>query len=342
LGCNNLYGIKTEFGINLSIKDELIKRADELRADGFLPAFLKTMDICKIKSQLVLIHGTDHNNVLINISNRIKIIFFIDNIICGDTMYYCPDGYWDGFNYYNAICSHLGKLNNIKDYLDAIEDNIISWKRCGAVGMKVGTAYTIGLDFSDPSYNEAENAFLKREDMSFEEIRIVQDYAMRHAFDICNRIGMPVVIHTGFQIWGHADLRQSNPMHLYKIINNKRYKNLIFVLLHGGNPYTGETTYLASMFPNVILDFTWISWMTRTRFRTALAEWIEVVPLEKFCWGSDSMYPEDMCGIDYIVRDEISNVLEDMLKRRMISNKTTEKFIENAFMKTAEKIFSIK
>ncbi len=45
----------------------------------------------------------------------------------------------------------------------------------------------------------------------------------------------------------------------------------------GDNPYVGETTYLAKMFPNVVIDFTWISWMSRARFRQALREWHRVM-----------------------------------------------------------------
>jgi len=173
------------------------------------------------------------------------------------------------------------------------------------------------------------------------EIKAVQHYAFRHALLACLRNELPVVIHTGFQIWGHADLRQSNPMLLHNLLIDKRYKDLTFVLLHGGNPYVGETTYLARMFPNVIIDFTWISWMTRARFRMALAEWIEVVPHAKFCWGSDSNFPENIVGIGQIVREEIGIVLEDLIERKIIDEKTAIQFLEYTYQKTPKRVFNL-
>ena len=128
---------------------------------------------------------------------------------------------------------------------------------------------------------------------------------------------------------------------LHNLLIDKRYKNLTFILLHGGNPYVGETTYLARMFPNVIIDFTWISWMTRTRFRMALAEWIEVIPYSKFCWGSDSNFPENIVGIGQIVRKEISNVLEDLIERKIIDKETAVQFLEYTYQKTPKRIFNL-
>ncbi|HIJ66178.1 MAG TPA: amidohydrolase family protein [Candidatus Hydrogenedentes bacterium] len=173
------------------------------------------------------------------------------------------------------------------------------------------------------------------------DVAAVQHYAFRHALAACIRNELPVVIHTGFQIWGHADLRQSNPMHVHNLLIDKRYKDLTFVLLHGGNPYVGETTYLARMFPNVIIDFTWIAWMTRGRFRAALAEWLEIVPHGKFCWGSDSNFPEDVVGKGQITREEIANVLEDLIARRIIDEPTAIDFLEHTYQKTPKRIFDL-
>jgi len=162
--------------------------------------------------------------------------------------------------------------------------------------MKPALAYTIGLHFTDPSLDEARAAFARKRNMSLADATIIQHIAFRHALLACRRNKLPVVVHTGFEIWGHADLRQSNPMDLHNLLIDPRYKDIVFVLLHGGNPYVGETTYLARMFPNVVIDFTWISWMSRARFRLALREWLEIVPHNRICWGSDSGTPETIAG----------------------------------------------
>ncbi len=229
----------------------------------------------------------------------------------------------------------------MSDYLNALDADIDSWRDYRVVAMKVSLAYSIGLKFADPSLKEAQNAFAKKRDMSPEEITIVQHYAFRHSLLACQRNDLPVVVHTGFQIWGHADLQVSNPIHLHNLLIEKRYKDITWVLLHGGNPYVGETTYLARMFPNVFIDFTWISWMTRVRFNMALAEWIEIVPHGKFCWGSDSGTPETIVGIGEITRERIANVLEDQIAHRIIDEKVALDFLEHTYVETPKRIFQL-
>jgi len=222
--------------------------------------------------------------------------------------------------------------------LDAAID---SWRSHGVVGMKTAFAYTIGLEFTDPSLEEARAAFAKKRDMTSEDVTAVQHYAFRHALLACLRNELPVVVHTGFQIWGHSNLEQSNPMLLHNLLIDKRYQDVTWVLLHGGNPYVGETTYLARMFPNVHVDFTWISWMTRARFRMALAEWLEVVPHGKFCFGSDSSSPESIVGSGEITREVIANVLEDQMARRIIDERIAIDFLEHTYVKTPTRLFRL-
>jgi len=81
--------------------------------------------------------------------------------------------------------------------------------------------------------------------------------------------------------------------------------------------------------------------MTRGRFRDALAEWIEVVPYGKFCWGSDSGIPENIVGIGRITREEIASVLEDLTARRIIDEPLALDFIKHAYQKNPARIFGL-
>ena len=153
------------------------------------------------------------------------------------------------------------------------------------------------------------------------------------------RNGSAIVIHTGFQIWGHSNLEQSNPLLLHNLLIDRRYRDIRFVLLHGGNPYVGETSYLAGMFPNVFIDFTWLGWVSPARFRGALAEWLACVPHDKLCWGSDSGGPESIAGTDSIVRRLIADVLESCIADGTIDERYAMEFLENAYEKTAARLF---
>jgi len=290
IGSRKLYGINPGLYLRPDSSEEIFSRAAGLRAKGAGAVLETAMDVANISTQLVFNYGAHpkHSKEAM-LSSRVQLLNYVDNLIAGDVKAFSPDGRDMEFNYYDAICDRLGELKTMSDYLNALDADIDSWRDYRVVAMKVSLAYSIGLKFTDPSLKEAQNAFAKKRDMSPEEITIVQHYAFRHSLLACQRNDLPVVVHTGFQIWGHADLQVSNP----------------------GNPYVGETTYLARMFPNVFIDFTWISWMTRVRFNMALAEWIEIVPHGKFCWGSDSGTPETIVGIGEITRERIANVLEE-------------------------------
>lgn len=341
VGCRELYGVDPGPHLGPGAPEELFKRAEQLRSRGFKAAILAAMDKASISLQLAFCGHRPEESPLLDLTPRIRLIAYIDAAIAGDDFAFCPDGRRADFCYYESLCAHFGTLGELGDYLGALDETIDGWKPAGIVAMKTALAYTLGLRFGDPSPDEARSAFRKKGVMTPAEVRIVQDYAFRHALLACRRNDLPVVVHTGFPIWGHGDLSQTNPILLHNLLVDPRYRDVTFVLLHGGNPYVGETTYLAGMFPNVILDFTWISWMVPTRFRMALAEWLETVPHNRLCWGSDSGSPETIVGIDCVVREQIAEVLDDLIRRRVIDDGAAFSFLQDAYQNTPKRVFGV-
>ena len=342
-GCRKLYGIDPGVFLQSAAPPELFAKAAALRSGGWLRALERAFDVAGIERQLVFTSFRPEACDLRELFPRVQILAYIDEAIAGTHTSFCPDFDRDmpDFCLYDQLCEHFGELDTIDDFLGALDEAVDGWRSGGVVGMKTAFAYTIGLAFADPPLSEARAAFARKGGMTRGNIRTVCDYAFRHSLLACTRNELPVVIHTGFQIWGHASLAQSNPMHLHNLLVDDRYRELTFVLLHGGNPYVGETTYLASMFPNVVIDFTWISWMTRLRFRQALGEWLEVVPHDRICWGSDSGSPESIVGIDSIVRGEIAGVLEGLMQDGIMDEKTSLAFLENCYQKTPRRVFGL-
>ena len=346
-GCRALYGLDPGALLTPDAPEAIFVAAEKLRAAGQATAFEYALDQAGITQQLAFtgqIGFQNHqpeNCPLRAFSSRISLLAYLDAYITGDDRAFTAGEKREDFCYYTSLCGHFGNLPRLEDYLDGIDQRINSWRNYGVIGMKLGIAYTIGLDITSPGRQEARNAFQHKEAMSAEEIRIVQHYALHHSLMACLRNDFPVIIHTGFLIWGNNDQRQSNPTLLHRLLSDPRYRQLNFILLHGGNPYIGEMSYLAGMLPNVYLDFTWISWINRTRFRSALAEWLEVVPHHKFMWGSDSGNPESIAGINAVVRQQIAEVLDDLLQRGIIDEKGAEKFLRNCYQHTPAGIFGL-
>ncbi len=342
-GCRRLYEVDPGAYLRPDSPAEIFEKAAEFRAEGIEYAFEKTLDICNISGQLLFTgHRPQDSPLLWGMAPRVRVLAYIDNLICGDDHVFCPDGYRTDFNYYNSICEHLGLLDDLDDYLGTMDGVIDHWSENGVVGMKTALAYTVGLKFSDPGAADAKEAFAKKQAMSHAEMRLVQDFAFRHALDACRRNGLPVLIHTGAFAWGRSPLEQGNPMHLYDILIDNRYKDITFVLLHGGLPsYAGETTYLAGICPNVIVDFTAAPWCFRSRFEQALGEWIEWIPDNRFCFGSDSTSIETVAGADSVSREALADVLEHLVEKRVTDEAAALDFLELTYLETPKRIFGL-
>ncbi len=343
-GCRVLYDTDVGVFLRPNAPGIIFEKAEELRNRGAWEAVDFALNKAKIEKQIAFSSfRPEQISPFVNCAEKNKIYYFafVDEAINGHGQIPNPDFPGTDTTYYSRLCGLFGELNSLDDYLSIVDETVNNWRAKGVVGMKTAVAYTSGLKISKPSVKEASSAFGKKNDMTDDDYRVVRDFIFHHLLKACLRNNFPVVIHTGFQIWGHANLEQSNPMLLHNILIDPDYKDLTFVLLHGGNPYIGETTYLAGMFPNVIIDFTWITWMSPVRFKNALLEWLAVVPHHKMCWGSDSQTPESIAGIDSITRRYIADALETAVKERIIDERYALEFIEKSYRKTAERVFGL-
>ncbi len=347
-GCRVLYGVDIDVGalIRPDCDPVVFERSAELYRKGPWGAVEHALDTAGIEKQLAFCGHKPSDGLVFEkeaAGTRFSYLAYIDGAINSSGQRPCPDFPMNDETgtFYSRLCEMFGPLSALHVYLDALDEAIDTWRSHGVVGMKTAIAYTSGLAISNPTVTEARAAFARRNDMTEDDFRIVHDYAFHHVLAALMRNGLPIVIHTGYQIWGHSDLDRSNPMLLHNLIVDPRYRDLTFVLLHGGNPFVGETSYLAGMFPNVVIDFTWIGWMTPARFRLALGEWLACVPHDRMCWGSDSGTPETIVGIDSVMRRLIADVLDDCLRDRAIDERYGLEFVEHLYRNTPNKVFGL-
>lgn len=336
VGCRELYGVNVGPVLRTDSPREVFERAAKLRAKGKQAALGHAFEKAHIETQLCFcdFRGTDAAAKR-EIAPHVRLLAYLDQGVLGAQE--------QGDTYLAGLERIHGKLNSLDDLLKSIDRNIDAWPAKGVVGMKVSLAYYgHGLDLLNPSRAEAESAFARRETMTADDQRVVRDFGARHAFDACLRNGLPVVIHTGFLAFGNASIMGANPALLAPVFTDPRWANLTFVILHGGYPYTGETCFLASRCPNVVIDFTWISWQFPTRFRQALAEWLMAVPLTSFLLGSDSgTTPESIVGIDRMTREAIGDVLAQMVGDGLMDEARAMRFLELCYAENARRIFRL-
>ena len=88
---------------------------------------------------------------------------------------------------------------------------------------------------------------------SADDYRVFQDYIFRVLVDEAGKLNLPMHFHSAVGIGDYFSLRQGNVVNLENVLRDPRYRNVNFVLLHGGWPYEREAALLTAV-KNVYLD----------------------------------------------------------------------------------------
>ncbi|KAH0728126.1 hypothetical protein KY284_003991 [Solanum tuberosum] len=80
------------------------------------------------------------------------------------------------------------------------------------------------------------------------------DYIFMHALEVAQNFNLPMQIDTSLEE-KDLDLRPGNPLNLRNLLEDKRFTKNRLVLLHASFPFLKEASYLASVYPQVYLDF---------------------------------------------------------------------------------------
>ncbi|KAH0784222.1 hypothetical protein KY290_003820 [Solanum tuberosum] len=80
------------------------------------------------------------------------------------------------------------------------------------------------------------------------------DYIFMHALEVAQNFNLPMQIDTSLEE-KDLDLRLGNPLNLRNLLEDKRFTKNRLVLLHASFPFLKEASYLASVYPQVYLDF---------------------------------------------------------------------------------------
>jgi hypothetical protein len=163
-------------------------------------------------------------------------------------------------------------------------------KQHGAVALKFEAPYFRSLvNITDPPREQAEAIYNKYHAggvPTADEYRIFQDYIFRSLIAQAGPLHLEVHIHSAVGSGNYYHLSEGNAMDLENILRDPRYKDTIFVMIHGGFPYTEQSIWLAAL-PNVYLDTSEFNTLIYpAQYSRILKEWFEIFP-EKIVFGSD-------------------------------------------------------
>jgi len=207
-------------------------------------------------------------------------------------------------------------IHGVDGLLAVLTKAVGTWRKDKkVVGIKSGHAYSRSIGFEKRTRNEAEQVLanmLKNEvrQISFHDAIPLQDYLMFELVARAEACGLPMVFHTGLQAGYRNRIVNANPLLLQSLL--EEFPRAKFDLFHGGMPYVREIGVLAKYFPNVSLNMAWTHIINPAQARSALSEWLDMVPNTKiFGFGGDYTIVEKVYGHLKIARQNIARVLAE-------------------------------
>ncbi|MBE9177807.1 amidohydrolase family protein [Oculatella sp. LEGE 06141] len=165
----------------------------------------------------------------------------------------------------------------------------------GVVGFKSVAAYRTGLDIQPIPWEVAEDAFYDLK-YRFPDARVrlsnkaLIDFLVHQTLAIAAQYQLPVQFHTGFGD-PDLDLRLANPLHLRPVLEEPLYRSAPIVLLHAAYPFTREAGYLASVYPQVYVDFGLaVPLLSVAGMRQTVQMLMELSPTSKLMYSSDAHF----------------------------------------------------
>jgi predicted TIM-barrel fold metal-dependent hydrolase len=211
------------------------------------------------------------------------------------------------------------------------------------VALKSIAAYETGLEIRRWTEKEASEAYDRfRKNENREDEKIIRDYFAVMGLTTAGKNDIPIQFHTGFGSAPVLNLFEANPMLLADILADDEIKNTKVVITHSGMPFTRETGYLCSVFPNCYCDVTAITPYSALALKNALLEILEFAPANRIMFGSDGVIIPETYWLGITEgRKALGAALDELVQGDWITARESIEFAELILHKTAKKLYKI-
>ncbi len=237
-------------------------------------------------------------------------------------------------------------IHTLDDLVNTLNQEFEKAVQEGITVIKNSTAYFRSQYYEDVSRKKAEEVFVhvmesKTTPLSPEAAKPLADYLMHRILDLALKYNVPIQIHTGLQAGDGNFIQNSNPALLANLF--LKYRNVKFILFHGGYPYGGELGSLAKNFRNVYIDLCWLYVISPSYSERYLHEWLETIPANKImAFGGDYENVENIYGHLLFAKEVIGNVLIEKVKNRYFSEDEATKVARMMLHDNAVNLFQLK
>lgn len=211
------------------------------------------------------------------------------------------------------------------------------------VAIKSIVAYETGLEIRKWSKKEVSEAYERfKKDKNSRDEKVIRDYFAVMGLKKAGEYDVPIQFHTGFGSAPILNLFRANPMLLADILADDEIKGTKVVITHSGLPFTRETGYLCSVYPNCYCDVTAITPYVVLALKNAILEILEFAPANRVMFGSDGVIvPETYWfGITQGVK-VLGAVLDVLVTSDWITAREAIEFAELILYKNAKRIYKV-
>jgi uncharacterized protein len=238
---------------------------------------------------------------------------------------------------------------NLNSYVDALCEQFRQFKEQGMKGIKFSLAYMRDLTFKSRTHAEAEEVFLRimdegygwrYADLGYEESRPLQDYLVHRFVEMAGDLDLPIVFHTGLQTDVEHNAWDTRPLQLVNLTH--RYRNVDFIILHGGCPWMDDAALMAKQYRNVYLDLAWTHIMSPSIATRYLQSWIDLVPMNKISgFGGDYMVVEKVFGHLVMARENIARALTAKIEDGAMSLDRAKIWIQAMLWENPKRVYRL-
>lgn len=238
------------------------------------------------------------------------------------------------------------KIQSLDDLVTSLNSEFEAAIKKDFLTVKVGVAYSRILHFENVDKERAEKVFNTvytnpHKEFTFVEVKPLSDYLLHRTIELARKFNKPVQIHTGLQAGDGNYIENSNPTHLANLF--LQYRDVNFILFHGGYPFGGELASLAKNFQNVYIDMCWLYIISPSYSERYLHEWLETVPANKIMgFGGDYHNVENVYGHLLFAKEIIGNVLIEKVHTRYFSEEEAKKIASMLLYDNAVDFFNLK
>jgi hypothetical protein len=228
---------------------------------------------------------------------------------------------------------------NLDDYIKIVDSVLDIFKNRGAVCIKNVLAYSRSIYFEDIDYETAKSIYDKKEVLSTEEKKRLQDFVFHHIIQQSVKLDLPIQIHTGYLAGNRGWLDNGQPMRLLNLF--MKYPKAKFILFHGGYPWTGDFVALGKQFSNVYLDLVWLPQISKTSAIKTLHEMLDAMPYNKVMWGGDVLIIDDVVGSLELCKEVVATVLSERVDKGSMTEEMAMEIALRIFRDNAMEVYKL-